>query len=132
MFCEFAKFICGNMKKSNSQKGLYVFYKIGIVLILGLSNFAFSSEAVPAGKIKELSYRGGYLTFKIVSDSGVNSCEACPTDPGNRSSRKCWISEDKSVQVSMLLFAQARDKKIFGRVGQFTTVCDVYQMSIDD
>ncbi len=106
--------------------------KLGVLFLFGISSSLFASEAVPIGKISELSYRGGYVTFRVVNDQGVNYCSACPTDPGNRGAGKCWVKESKTVQIGMLLSAQARGKKIYGRVGGFSTSCEVYQMSVED
>ena len=103
-----------------------------LIFIFGFSSEIFASDALPLGEISQISYRGGYVTFKVIGPDGQNYCESCPTDPGQRSSRKCWIKEDKQFQLSMLLSAQARDKKVYGRVGSLETSCNVYQMSIED
>ncbi|MCP4490644.1 MAG: hypothetical protein GY820_25530 [Gammaproteobacteria bacterium] len=105
------------------------------IVLLGALLFSANSMAsvnIPIGSIKQISYRGGYITLKIVGDDGTNYCEPCPVDPGKRSTKKCWIQETKTAQISMLLSAQARGKKIYGRVGDFSTVCEIYQMSIED
>lgn len=104
---------------------------LGIMMLTG-SFICSASDALSPGSIKELSYRGGWVMFKIVNDSGVNYCNECPTDPGAMGAGRCWINESKSAQLSMLLSAQARDKKVYGRVGSLNSSCNVYQMSIAD
>ncbi len=108
-------------------------YILLITLIaLIVSQKGYCSEALPLGAIKEISSRGGWVTLKVVGADGTNYCEACPVDPGGRSTKKCWINEDQSTQISMLLSAQARGKRVYGRVGSFATSCGIYQMSIED
>ncbi|NQY33700.1 MAG: hypothetical protein HRT37_01770 [Alteromonadaceae bacterium] len=105
------------------------------LMCVGYTVCSFSiiaSELIEKGHIKEISYRAGYITLKIIADDGTNFCEACPADPGGRSDNKCWIEETKEAQISMLLSAQARGKKVYGRVMNFSTNCNIYQMSIDD
>lgn len=70
--------------------------------------------------------------FKVVNDSGNNFCQSCPTDPGKMGSQKCWVKGDESAQISLILSAQARDKKISGRVFDFDTNCNLYQMTVAD
>lgn len=106
----------------------------GMVFGIGalLSGQLMASEAINIGKISEISYREGYVTLRIIGDDGTNYCEACPSDPGGRSTKKCWIEESKTAQISMLLSAQARGKKVYGRVLDMTKDCKLYQMSIEN
>lgn len=84
------------------------------------------------GKIKTLSSRGGYVTFEMVDDNGVNQCQSCLVDPGGRSNNRCWVKETEEVKISLLLSAQARDKKITGRVVNLTNSCEIYQLTVED
>lgn len=76
-----------------------------------ISTPLLASDGLQAGHIKDLSYRGGWVMFKVVNDAGVNRCEQCPVDPGNLGTKRCWVKETKSAQISMILSAQARNKK---------------------
>ncbi len=102
------------------------------IMMLTASFICSASEALPPGSVKGLSYRGGWVMFKVVNDSGLNYCGECPTDPGAMGSGRCWIAESKNAQLSMLLSAQARDKKIYGRVSSLNSSCNVYQMTVGD
>lgn len=102
------------------------------VLMLSASFICSASDALSPGIVKELSYRGGWIMFQVKSDSGINYCGECPTDPGGLGSGRCWIEENKNAQLSMLLSAQARNKKIYGRVGSLNSSCNVYQMTVGD
>ncbi len=102
------------------------------VMTLSASFVCSASDALSPGIVKGLSYRGGWVMFQVKSDSGVNYCGECPTDPGRLGSGRCWIEENKTAQLSMLLSAQARNKKIYGRVSSLSSSCNVYQMTIGD
>lgn len=106
-------------------------FLVGIFLVVS-SFVSMASDALPSGSIKGLSYRGGWVTFKVVNSLGVNQCASCPTDPGAMNSGNCWVEESKTAQLSMLLGAQARNKSISGRVSSLTTNCEVYQMTVAD
>jgi len=109
------------------------FYKkLSLFVMLFAANSVFASDALPVGEIKELSYRNGWVTLKVMGPEGQNYCDACPIDPGSRSTKKCWIEESKQFQLAMILSAQASGKKIYGRVVSFSTSCNIYQMSIVD
>jgi hypothetical protein len=88
-------------------------FKYGVILLSAISISCFASDPIAAGKVKNLSYRAGWVMFKVVNDSGVNLCQSCPTDPGSMNRQHCWIKSDETAQISMLLSAQARDKKNF-------------------
>jgi len=107
-------------------------YRYGVLLLALISLSTYASEPIPTGKIKNLTYRAGWVMFKIVNASGVNACETCPTDPGAMGSKRCWIKGDESAQLSMILSAQARDKSISGRVTDLSSSCGLYQMSVSD
>lgn len=92
---------------------------------------ATASDNLSPSIISKLSYRGGYILFEL-NNNGTNSCAPCPTDPSGFGSKKCWVSEDKKVQVSMILAAHAQGKKLEGRVNGLTTNCEIYQMTIID
>lgn len=107
-------------------------YLTTLLTLLTVSQVTQASEAIPIGEISEVSYRGGWVTLKVIGEDGTNYCAPCPVDPGGRSTQKCWIEETKQAQISMLLSAQARDKRVYGRVSDFSTNCDIYQMSIEN
>jgi len=109
-----------------------LYIKFVLAASMMLANLAAATEALQAGTIKNLSYRGGYVTFNVIGDGGVNYCESCPTDPGSRGNKACWIEEGKQVQISILLSAQARGKKIYGRVPEFVSNCSIYQMTVEN
>lgn len=105
------------------------------IYILFLSVLSFSvnaTEPVAYGKIKTLTYRGGWVMFTMVGADNVNYCSTCPADPGAQGTQKCWIEETKSAQLSMLLAAQARDKMVRGRVISLTQNCNLYEMVVQD
>lgn len=106
--------------------------KIISILCLFLAVPVYASEGFDYGYIKNLSYRGDYVTFNVETESGANLCAACPTDPGLRGTKACWIHESETVQISILLSAHARGKKVAGRVAEFATSCGVYQMTVEN
>ncbi|EKE70275.1 hypothetical protein B3C1_14273 [Gallaecimonas xiamenensis 3-C-1] len=99
-------------------------------LCLSLSSMA--TESMNSGYIKGLSYRSGWVTFRVVDGAGINQCEPCPTDPGALGTGRCWIPEQRAAQLSLLLSALAMGKKINGRVYAKESNCEIYQMSIED
>lgn len=101
------------------------------ILLLFLSCPVVATEVLSAGYIKGLSYRGGFVMFKVV-DNGVNYCSQCPVDPGAMGVGRCWVDESKSSQISMLITAKATNKPISGRVYSFSTNCTIYQMTVGD
>ncbi len=110
-----------------------LFKKTAYCLFVALFSLALSAtEPVAYGKIKTLTYRGGWVMFTIVGADNVNYCSSCPADPGVQGTQKCWIEETKSAQLSMLLAAQARDKMVRGRVISLTQNCNVYEMTVQD
>jgi len=107
--------------------------KILLLTLLFCASFpAFSSEALGSGSISNLSYRGGFVMFKVVGANGVNKCEQCPVDPGKMGVGRCWVNENEKSQVSMLLTAKVTNKEIRGRVYSFSTNCTLYQMTLSD
>ncbi len=111
---------------------MYYFKLILVVVLLSTSQVALSSDPIDPGLVSQLSYRGGYVTFKVVGDDGKNYCDDCEGDPGGFGTKVCWIEETKKAQISILLFAIARGKKIYGRVSNSVTSCKVYQMTIQN
>ncbi|WP_299494775.1 hypothetical protein [uncultured Shewanella sp.] len=107
----------------------------GIVLGMGalLSGQLLASDAINQGSISDVAYRDGFVTLRVIgSDGDTNHCDKCPSDPGGISTSKCWIEESKTAQISMLLSAQARGKKITGRVHDIAKDCTLYQMTLQD
>lgn len=103
----------------------------GALLVL-FAGAAFASEGFAVGQIRQLTYRGGYVSFKVVGDGEVNYCSACPTDPGLQGSQKCWIPDAQKSELAVLLLAKAQSKGIVGRVYAFATDCTVYEMTMQD
>lgn len=68
------------------------------LLVVLLSLDVSATEPVTYGKIKTLTYRGGWMMFTIVGADNVNYCSNCPADPGAKGTQKCWIEETKSAQ----------------------------------
>ncbi len=104
------------------------------LLVVGLMYASCASAAtvgIPYGDVKSLTYRGGWVSFKIVGEDGTNYCSSCPTDPGLQGREKCWIEETKNAQLSMILSAQARGKMIRGRISDQAN-CNVYEMTVQD
>ncbi|KAA1166624.1 hypothetical protein [Pseudoalteromonas fuliginea] len=103
------------------------------LLALFLSSYsAEATEALGWGEIKSLTYRSGWVMFQVVNSQGVNLCKSCPIDPGRQGSEKCWIKEDKQIQLTMLFMSKAQGKKIRGRVVDFSEECRVYEMKVQD
>ena len=111
---------------------MFIKYCVYVAFITLLFCPVLATEAVAYGKVKTLTYRGGWVMFTIVGANNVNYCSSCPADPGAQGTQKCWIEETKSAQLSMLLAAQARDKMVRGRVISLTQNCNLYEMVIQD
>lgn len=107
-------------------------YKMIFPFLLLISLESFATEGFGYGHIKSLTYRGGWVMFTVVSENNENYCAKCPVDPGSQGISKCWIEESKTAQLSMLLSAQARNKKVGGRVFGLASNCNVYEMTIQD
>ncbi|WP_299006297.1 hypothetical protein [uncultured Shewanella sp.] len=104
-------------------------FGIGVLL----SGQLLASDAINEGSISDVSYRDGFVTLRVIGGDGeTNHCDKCPSDPGGFGFNKCWIEESKTAQISLLLSAQARGKKIAGRVYDITKDCTLYQMSVQN
>ena len=103
-----------------------------LFLTISMASEALASEPLNPGATKQLSYRGGYITFLVVDSNNQNLCAPCPLDPGAMRTEACWIPEANEAQVGMLLVAYSSGQMIRGRVSGLTTDCNVYQMTVID
>lgn len=110
----------------------YVALGMAILALSLVSDTAFGTDPINAGHLKNVTWRHGWITFYIIGADGTNYCEPCPVDSSATNYNRCWISDTKSAQVSMLLLADAQDRLLSGRVIDITTDCTVYQMTVHE
>lgn len=107
--------------------------KKGIVLLVfltvtAIARSSWASEAIPSGKVEQLTYRNGYVMFKVNSPAG-NGCASCAADPvGFSSGGFCWVQDTNNTIISMLLMSQSRKDDVYARVLSWQD-CSVYQLT---
>jgi len=97
---------------------------------VGLSSVALASDPIAAGSVANLTNRGDYVLFEVVSGQ-TNSCANCPPDPaGLGPGGYCWVATSQTLEVQMILTAMAHGLLFSGRVYSLATDCTVYQITL--
>ena len=102
------------------------------LFLISLCQLSHASASIGSGVVKNLTSKGGWLTFQVLDNNNVNVCAACPNDPAARGPGRCWVNENNKTHVALVLFAQARAKKIYGRVEALASNCTIVQLEVAD